>query len=303
MSRERTPETRVAILPDGRRLTARLWPGAGEPIVLLHGLLATGAAWDPLCEAQSRPCVAVDLPGFGGSERGTRPRISAFAQDVQAVLDLLDLESFALVGHSLGGAVATALAESVAGRVSSLLLLAPAGFGRIALAELVALPGVRSVAERGLPTVLSRRLPLSLAYRAVVANGLAPEPAEIARVLERGGDLAAPVRDATLAVAAAGTSREAFHRRRVDYDGRVTALWGSRDRLVPCTHRCGVPTAFPHADVLLWRGMGHHPLRERPGDLLQLVGEVCTPLAIGARRRVARARPVPQTRLALRPAA
>lgn len=47
----------------------------------------------------------------------------------------------------LGGAVATALAELMPERVAGLVLLAPAGFGRIHLAEAVSLPGVRHVVQ------------------------------------------------------------------------------------------------------------------------------------------------------------
>lgn len=264
------------MLADGRSVVTRLWPGHGEPIVLLHGLLASSAAWDELCLATDRPCVAIDLPGFGASDPCAVPRVSAFADDVRATLDALGVERFALVGHSLGGAIAAAMVEPLAARVRALVMLAPAGFGRIALAEAVSLPGVRTITERALPFALSRRLPLTLAYRAVVANGLAPDSDEIDRVLARGAGLAPGVRDATRAVVHAGLSRQAFHRRRVAYDGPVTALWGDRDRMVPSAHRRGVLAAFPQADVQVWEGMGHHPLRERRDDLIDLVLGACS---------------------------
>ena len=59
-----------------------------------------------------------------------------------------------LVGHSLGGAVATAVAERAEGLVCGLALLAPVGYGSIRLAEAFSLPGVVDVAELALPFAL-----------------------------------------------------------------------------------------------------------------------------------------------------
>ena len=78
-------------------------------------------------------CYAVDLPGFGDSDRPTRNRMSAYAEDVQGALAATEVHDFTLVGHSLGGAVATALAERLRDDVTALVLMAPAGFGRIVL--------------------------------------------------------------------------------------------------------------------------------------------------------------------------
>ena len=63
-------------LPDGRRIRARCWPGHGRPLVLIHGLLDDSEGWARLARDTHRPCHAIDLPGFGGSDLPTRPRIS-----------------------------------------------------------------------------------------------------------------------------------------------------------------------------------------------------------------------------------
>src|SRR5512144_521899 len=95
-------------LHDGRRLTARDHRGNGStPLVLLHGLLDTSIGWDRLAATTRRRCLAVDLGGFGGSDLPARPRIGAYADDVVEGLELLGPERVILVGHSLGGAIAT----------------------------------------------------------------------------------------------------------------------------------------------------------------------------------------------------
>jgi pimeloyl-ACP methyl ester carboxylesterase len=53
----------------------------------------------------------------------------------------------------------------------------------------------------------------------------------------------------------------------------VFAVWGDRDRLVPVAHRTGVLTAFPHAQVRIWKGMGHHALQERFGELIEVLAQ------------------------------
>jgi pimeloyl-ACP methyl ester carboxylesterase len=123
-------------LPGGRQLTARSTPGEGVPVVFLHGLFGSSASWAEVCSGLDSPCIAIDLPGFGGSDAPPRPDVAAYAEDVAAALTELGIDRFELVGHSFGGAVAAALAERLPLRVVSLLLLAPAGFGRTPLASL-----------------------------------------------------------------------------------------------------------------------------------------------------------------------
>ena len=141
---DRVATTTAVELPDRRHVSLECWPGDGAPLVLLHGLLDCAAGWKHLARMIDRPCYAFDLPGFGDSDCPTRNRISAYAEDVQAALAVLDVHDFTLVGHSLGGAVATALVERLGDDVAALVLIAPAGFGRIHLAEAIQLPGVRS---------------------------------------------------------------------------------------------------------------------------------------------------------------
>jgi pimeloyl-ACP methyl ester carboxylesterase len=59
----------------------------------------------------------------------------------------------------------------------------------------------------------------------------------------------------------------------VGYGGRVIAVWGDRDRLVPVSHQDGVRTALPQARIHVWPGMGHHPIRERFDELVALIAD------------------------------
>ena len=253
----------------------RVWPGAGVPLVLLHGLLDSGEGWNELARASSRPCIAFDLPGFGGSDLVARPRISSYAGDILAALSALGVRRCHLVGHSIGGAIATAIAERSPHEVASLVLLAPAGFGRIRLAEAVSIPGIRTVVAHTLPLALANPLVLTAAYMTVVTRGQVPDAETLQRVVARAFDSVPGARDGTRAVVAAGLADDGYHRRRVAYHGPVTVVWGDRDRLVPLSHADAVRRALPQARIESWPNMGHHPQRERPGPLSALVSESC----------------------------
>jgi pimeloyl-ACP methyl ester carboxylesterase len=280
----RIASVRTLQLEDGRSLCVRRWPGSGDPLVLLHGLLDSSEGWNHLAELSCER-IAFDLPGFGHSDAPERGSLGGYARDIAAGLELLGVERFNLVGHSLGGGIAAALAEMMPDRVGAVVLLAPVGFGRIPLAEAASLPGIRSLVRGALPLALSSRFAVTAAYLTMVSNGLVPERAIVDRVTERGGGLVAGAREGTRAAADAGRGPDAFHRRTIGYDGPVFAIWGDHDRLVPLSHAAGVRSALPQARVDVWCGMGHHPIRERFEDLIATIQQ-----ATGAAERHAQHR-------------
>ena len=259
----------LAIAPE-RRLRVRMWNGHGRPLVLLHGLLDDSEGWMQLARDTHRPCYAIDLPGFGGSDLPQYPRITAYAEAVLLGLRELDVQNATLVGHSLGGAVATAVAERWR-ELHALALLAPAGYGRIRLSEVVAAPGVRHAAELALPLGLINPLVVTAAYTTMVAHRQLPSQDLVDRLRKRAFRSGPGVRTAVQALAAAGRSPRAFHARPVQFDGPVAALWGEHDALVDPRHAEALKRALPQAHVEVWAGMGHHPQRERPAELARFI--------------------------------
>jgi len=257
-------------LPDGRALRARTWPGHGGALVLLHGLFDDSEGWLALAHDTQRPCIALDLPGFGGSARPVASTLAAYAGDVAAGLDGLGLDACTLVGHSLGGAVAAHVAER-SPAVRSLCLLAPAGFGRIPLADLVARRGVIDLAQLTLPLGLVNPLTVTAAYSTFVAHRRLPTRDLLGRLRRRAFHAAPGVRAAVEALAASGRDSGGLAHRPLAFAGPVAALWGARDALVPPAHADRVGAAAPGAHIEVWDGMGHHPQRERPQRLARFV--------------------------------
>jgi len=165
--------------------------------------------------------------------------------------------------------------ERLSDDVAALVLIAPAGFGRIHVAEAIQLPGVRTVVRHGLPLALMNPVTALGVYMAVVGNGQLPDPELVARLRKNAHRWAPGAACANEAITASGRSRRAFYRRELEYRGPVLALWGEHDRLVPPAHCEGVMTAFPQAQVNVWKKMGHHPQRERPSELARFIEAAC----------------------------
>jgi pimeloyl-ACP methyl ester carboxylesterase len=101
--------------------------GAGRPVVLLHGYTDSWFSFRlalPLLAARAR-CVAPDQRGHGRSAcDGDDFSIAAFAADAAGFVEALGLGPVALVGHSMGGAVARAVALARPDLVDRLVLVA-----------------------------------------------------------------------------------------------------------------------------------------------------------------------------------
>jgi pimeloyl-ACP methyl ester carboxylesterase len=108
--------------------------GRGDTtLVLLHGygehLLTWRWVFDAL--AKEHTVLAVDLPGFGGSDKPAGPyTVQAMVARLQALIDRWTTGPLILVGHSMGGALAAALALEAPERIVALVLIAPAGLDR-----------------------------------------------------------------------------------------------------------------------------------------------------------------------------
>jgi pimeloyl-ACP methyl ester carboxylesterase len=96
--------------------------GQGEPVILVHGFCEDSWIWNGLTEAlkDRYQVITLDLPGYGDSETGQEGSIEYMAAAVLAVADELKLDTFSVIGHSMGGYVSLALAERAPGRIKKL---------------------------------------------------------------------------------------------------------------------------------------------------------------------------------------
>jgi pimeloyl-ACP methyl ester carboxylesterase len=114
-------------LADGSTIHAYDTAGDGFPVVWHHGTPNLGIPPVPLFAAAERlglRWLSYDRPGYGGSTpRPDRP-VGSAAADVEAVVDALGVERFAVAGHSGGSPHALACAALLDGRVTAAVTMA-----------------------------------------------------------------------------------------------------------------------------------------------------------------------------------
>ena len=104
----------------------------GKTVLLLHGKNFNGAYWEQTAKDLSRNGYRVVIPdqiGFGKSSKPQRIQYTfqLLAQNTRAVLDSLDIRTAAVLGHSMGGMLATRFALMYPARVEKLILENPIG--------------------------------------------------------------------------------------------------------------------------------------------------------------------------------
>jgi pyruvate dehydrogenase E2 component (dihydrolipoamide acetyltransferase) len=265
----------------GRKIS---YAGAGQDgavVLLIHGYGGDKNSWlflqEPL--AARHRVYALDLPGHGASAKevgGDDPAgadlsaadLSAadlggvLADAVVGVLDAVGAERAHLVGHSMGGAVALAVAARDLGRVASLTLIAPSGFG----------PDINAGYLRGFADAQTRR-----ELKPVVGLLFADESLVTRQVVD---DLLAYKRldgvdealHALLGMLLDGDTQRGDGAAALAVIGGavpVSVVWGAADRIIPAAQAESVAGAVRY----LVDGAGHMPHMERPVEVQAAIEE------------------------------
>jgi pyruvate dehydrogenase E2 component (dihydrolipoamide acetyltransferase) len=254
---------------DGRQLSYAVLgdtESGNDPVLFVHGYGGDKNSWlfvqEPI--AADRVTYALDLPGHGASSKDVGDgTIETLAKAVVGFLDTVGVNRVHLVGHSMGGAVVTAVAAdpAAAGKVASLTLISPTGFG----------PEINAGYLRGFAEAESRRdlKPHLLALFAdpgLVNRQLIDDLLKYKRLdgvdqalrslvgnLVKGDESAV---DVTAELAAFG--------------GPAVAVWGREDKIVPAANAAGLGNA---ATVHIVDGAGHMAHMEKPQAVVAAIRE------------------------------
>ena len=258
------PELQTADV-GGRKISYAGAGADGEVILLVHGYGGDRNSWlflqEPL--AAKYRVYALDLPGHGTSAKDVGDgTLGVLADAVTGVLDALGAGRAHLVGHSMGGAVALEVAARDPGRIASLTLIAPAGFG----------PEINVGYLRGFADAQSRR-----ELKPVVVQLFADESLVTRQLVD---DLLAYKRldgvdqalHALLGALLDGDAQRADSAESLAAIGRavpVTVVWGRADQIIPAAQAESVPGAVRH----VIDGAGHMPHMERPAEVQAAIEE------------------------------
>ena len=258
---------------DGPDLNVREYGPPGErAIVLLHGYSASIEWWEKVAPqlARDRRVVAIDLVGHGGSEAPSEPR--QFQADGQATavrnaLTALGIRHAVLVGHSMGGSVASALAQQYPDVVERVVVSdTPAADTLVSmplLGKMVCWPvlgpamdhfrQVPAITEGSLQTGFAADYPVpQFAYRSL-------ERLTYRGVCDSKSGLPASVADTLTGL-----------------DKPVLVVWGETDVLTPTDPNVTRYLAAGLSPRII-AGSGHSPMVEKPDEFLSAIGEFVRP--------------------------
>jgi pimeloyl-ACP methyl ester carboxylesterase len=253
----------------GRSLQVREdGPRAGSPIVLIHRFAGSIHEWDLVVDrlASRHRVIRIDLLGHGGSEKPSSGySIENQARLIAAVLDVLGVRQALVVGHSMGGDIAVALATARRDLVNRLILIDANPEWRF-----FTLP---SPVERTLWPLIGQlqwRLAPDSMVRSSVQRQFAPGfpvPRQSVRDVRR------------MTYSAYTASLNEFHRfldaiplnkRAARLGMPILVIWGTGDQLVKKAALDDY-RALPGARIELVAGAGHSAMIERPSQTAQLI--------------------------------
>jgi pimeloyl-ACP methyl ester carboxylesterase len=254
--------------------------GAGEPLVLVHGVTHRRQAWYPVLDhlVEHREVILLDLPGHGQSpalETAGRPVADVLREQFKQFLDDLGLDRPHIAGNSLGGLVA--LIAGAEGDARSVTALSPAGFWRTeAQFNYTKQIFLRACA---MSEHLGRRAELlarTRGGRQAMYGLLCAHPSRVSPD-QALGDLrgflyARPALRALLEAA------EPFDAPIPD-SVPVTIAWAGRDLVLPPWQAEVAKVVVPHARHLMMRGVGHVPMTDDPLFVAKVLLEGSAPAA------------------------
>jgi pimeloyl-ACP methyl ester carboxylesterase len=246
--------------------------GAGEPLLLLHGIGHHRQAWDPVLPvlAVERDVIAVDLPGFGASPAlpdGLPYDLPTVVTVLGAFCAAIGVDRPHVAGNSLGGLLALGLGREKL--VRSVAALSPAGFWT---------PGERRYAFGTLRAV--RRAALSMPMPLIERLSQSPP----GRTALTSTIYASPGRRSPGAVVSETVAlREATGFRQTLEAGLTVAFtddvpdvpvsiaWGSKDRLLLRRQGVRAKRVIPGARLVRLPACGHVPMSDEPALVARVI--------------------------------
>ncbi|MDH2390688.1 alpha/beta fold hydrolase [Streptomyces sp. HNM0663] len=246
--------------------------GAGEPLLLLHGIGHHWQAWEPVLGvlAAERDVIAIDLPGFGASAalpEGVPYDLATVATVLGNLCEALGVERPHVAGNSLGGLLALQLGREKL--VRSVTALSPAGFWSEAERRyaFTTLRAMRAGAQT-MPPALVERLSRSAAGRAALVSSIYARPGRRSPEAAVAETLA--LRNATGFEPTLVAGGSVLFTDDIP-DVPVTIAWGTKDRLLLRRQGVRAKHVIPGARLIRLPGCGHVPMSDDPALVARVI--------------------------------
>ena len=251
--------------------------GSGSPVLLIHGFGSSTFTWRRIAPAlaETHKVIAVDLKGFGQSDKPLDEHYSIFDQTrliKQLILDN-DLKDLTLVGHSYGGGIALMLAldqdPRLQGRIEKLVLLDTIAYPQnIPVAfKMMDMPLMSHVGVRVVPPEVQARVALKLAY--FDDSKIGEDTVEM---------YAAPLRTMAGKHAVIHSARQIVPRGLDEISKRYPTIkqptliaWCDSDKIVPLDIGLELRRNMPTSRLEIIERCGHMPQEEQPEATLRLI--------------------------------
>ena len=248
------------------------------PVVLIHGSGGAIDWWDevtPLLAEQGRRVIGIDMLGYGGSDKpASGYSIESQAGLVAQVLSKLDVTRAAVVGHSLGGKVATALAESSPDLVAGVAIIDTApdsSFGGLSGSATAArLPVVGPALWRISPDFMIRRN---------LEQAFAPGFEVPEKFVDDVRAMTYPAYRDSAAESDIYTDSKPLDTRLQGTGLPLLVIFGEQDRLYPARESLSAYAAIPGVETVLIPEAGHSPNVETPKKVAIALGRFVNSLA------------------------
>jgi pimeloyl-ACP methyl ester carboxylesterase len=251
-------------------------PGAGTPVVLIHGLPGTAEDWEDVTPLLAgHRTIAIDRPGFGYSTGGYVP----FDRQLEIIHELLARLHVArpiLVGHSYGGTVSLGFAERYPSDVRGLVLVDAAAAGQKVdgfteaqahLVKFLQLPVIRQISNATFGQLL-----ITVSADQGDAEAFSPLPVVAAhrqRVLEINmthGNLEAWSGEILASTGVIAQIDRGLSR----VETPAVVIQGEQDELVNQSHGRKLAATLPHARLVMLYG-GHMQPYDHPAAIAAAV--------------------------------
>ncbi len=248
--------------------------GSGRPVLLLHGWPTSSFLWRNVMPsiARSNRVLALDLPGFGGSDKpaGVRYDFAFFEQAIDGFLEALGIDEVAVAAHDLGGPVAAHWALRRQERVTRLALLNTLVYPEFS--EAVA-AFVKAASTPGLREQLTSPAGLEAAMRLGLADEAKLTPEVIDGVCEPfdSDESRRALADAGIGLAPEGFAEIAAGL--ASFKAPVRLVYGAQDQILPdiAQTMARVKRDVPQAVVTELPECGHFLQEEEPDEVGELL--------------------------------